>query len=64
MNRVQQAVKYLKEVRTETRKVTFPKRKDTVATTVAVIVVVIIIGLYLGIVDFILSKLVGAVLGS
>ncbi len=63
MNKVQQAVQYLKEVRTETRKVTFPKRKDTVATTIAVIVVVIIIGIYLGFVDFVLSKLVGAVLG-
>lgn len=64
MNKVQEAVKYLKEVRTETRKVTFPKRKDTIATTIAVIVVVIIIGFYLGMVDYILSKLVGAVLGQ
>ena len=64
MNQIQQAVQFLKEVRTETRKVTFPKRKDTVATTMAVIVVVIIIGFYLGIVDFILSKLIGAALGG
>ncbi len=62
MNKVEQAVQFLKEVRTETRKVTFPKRKDTMATTMAVIVVVIIIGFYLGIVDFILSKIVGVAL--
>ena len=62
MGKVQQAVQFLKEVRIETRKVSFPKRKDTTATTAAVIVVVILVGFYLGIVDFILSKVVGLVL--
>lgn len=62
MSKVQQAVQFLREVRTETRKVVFPKRKDTLATTSAVIVVVLLISIYLGAVDFILSKLVGIVL--
>jgi len=62
MNKIQQLGQFLKEARTETRKVTFPGRRDTMVTTMAVIVVVMIIGFYLGIVDLFLSKLVGVVL--
>ncbi|MBI4829693.1 MAG: preprotein translocase subunit SecE [Nitrospinae bacterium] len=62
MSKVEEAVQFLREVRTETRKVTFPKRRDTMATAAAVIVVVILIGIYLGVVDFFLSRIVGLVL--
>ncbi len=62
MGMLQQGITFLKEVRIETKKVTFPKRKETFATTAAVIVVVILIGFYLGVTDFILSKTVGLVL--
>ncbi len=54
-----QVKQYLKEVRTETRKVTFPTKQDTVTTTWVVIIVVIIIGFYLGLLDVILSFFVG-----
>ncbi len=64
MNKVQQGVQFLKEVRVETRKVTFPDRKTTLMTTSAVIVFVIIISIYLGIADFILSKLMGLALNT
>ena len=63
-SKLQQSVQFLKEVRVETRKVTFPDRKTTVMTTSAVIVFVIIVSIYLGIADFILSKLMGLALGS
>ena len=62
MNKAQQLSQYLKEVRIETRKVIFPKKKETLATTAAVIVLVFLIGSYLGLVDMLLSWLVGLVL--
>jgi len=59
MEQIQKLNQYLKEVKIETKKVTFPSRRDTIATTAAVLVVVTIIGFYLGIVDFVLSKVIG-----
>ncbi|MBI4664772.1 MAG: preprotein translocase subunit SecE [Nitrospinae bacterium] len=62
MSKVEQFKQFFKEVRMETKKVTFPSRKDTVATTMVVIAVVIMIGIYLGVVDFALSKIIGLAL--
>lgn len=52
------AVQFLREVKTELKKVTWPSRKDTLSGTVVVLVAVIIIAIFLGIVDFGLSSLV------
>lgn len=62
MNYIEQFRQYLREVRIETKKVTYPTRKDTIATTWVVIAVVILISIYLAVADFGLSKLVGMVL--
>jgi preprotein translocase subunit SecE len=48
---------FLREVRVELSKVTWPTRKDTIASTSVVLVIVILIGAFLGIVDLGLSKL-------
>ena len=48
---------FLREVKVEAKKATFPSRKDTVATTVVVGVFVLIMSMYLGVVDFLLSKI-------
>ena len=60
--RLRRLIQFLKEVKVETRKVTWPSRKDTVAGTVVVLVIVFITAFYLGIVDFILSQLIKIVL--
>ena len=52
------AKQFLREVRTELKKVTWPSRKDTLSGTVVVLVAVIIIAIFLGIVDSGLSSLV------
>jgi preprotein translocase subunit SecE len=57
-----QAVQFLRDVRSELRKVTFPSRKETLASTVVVLVVVFIIAVYLGIVDFGLSLILSSIL--
>ena len=50
---------FYQDVRSELRKVTFPTRKETIASTVVVITVVFIIAIYLGMIDFVLSLLLG-----
>ena len=56
------AVQFLHDVRSELRKVTFPTRKETFASTAVVIVVVFILALYLGIVDVVLSMVITSIL--
>ncbi|HMK74996.1 MAG TPA: preprotein translocase subunit SecE [Thermodesulfobacteriota bacterium] len=52
------AIQFLREVRTELKKVTWPSRKDTLSGTLVVLVAVFIIAIFLGIVDSGLSSLV------
>ena len=48
---------FLREVRVELSKVTWPTRKDTLASTSVVLVIVILIAAFLGLVDLGLSRL-------
>lgn len=48
---------FIKEFRIEMKKVSWPSRKEVVASTGVVLVVVILISFYLGMADFIFSKL-------
>ena len=48
---------FLREVRVELSKVTWPTRKETLASTSVVLIIVFIIAAFLGIVDLGLSKL-------
>jgi preprotein translocase subunit SecE len=59
---IDSSMQFLREVRVELRKVTWPSRKQTVGSTVVVIVLVLIISAFLGVVDFGLSSLVQVVL--
>ena len=49
---------FLKEVKVEFKKITWPSRKQTLTTTAAVLSFTLFISFYLGLVDFILSKIV------
>jgi len=53
---------FLKEVKIELKKVVWPTRKDTIASTSVVIILVIIIAIFLGLVDFGLSKIIRVIL--
>jgi preprotein translocase subunit SecE len=55
--------KFLQEVKVELGKVTWPARKETVATTWIVVVIIVLISLYLGACDVILAKLMRLILG-
>ena len=49
---------FFREVWIELKKVTWPSRKETIASTSVVLVTVILVAFYLGIVDLGLSRLI------
>jgi preprotein translocase subunit SecE len=55
---------FLEESWAELKKVHWPTRKETQAATLVVIVGVMIVALYLGVVDFVLSWIIGHALRS
>ena len=61
-NLIQKSVQFLREVKVELKKVTWPSRKQTIGSTVVVIIIVTIIAFFLGAVDIGLSSLVKIVL--
>ena len=52
------AQQFFREVRVELKKVTWPSRKETVASTSVVLITVFLVGFYLGVVDLGLSRLI------
>ena len=58
---VQKILQFLKEVRFELKRVTWPSRKETLAGTMVVVIIVLIVASFLGIVDLGLSKLIATV---
>ena len=57
-NYLNKGLQFLREVKVELKKVTWPTRKQTLGSTLVVIILVMIIALFLGIVDIGLSNLV------
>jgi len=56
-------IRFLKEIRIELGKVTWPSKNELIGSTVVVVVVSLILSLFTGVVDFVLSGLAGLVLG-
>ena len=61
-NLLSKAIQFLREVKVELKKVTWPTRKQTVGSTVVVIILVMVIAFFLGAVDIGLSSLVKVIL--
>ena len=59
---IDKGLQFLREVKIELKKVTWPTRKQTIGSTVVVIILVMIISLFLGVVDIGLSSIVRVVL--
>ncbi|MEW6674224.1 MAG: preprotein translocase subunit SecE [Thermodesulfobacteriota bacterium] len=57
-NFMERSVQFLREVKVELKKVTWPSRKQTMGSTLVVLILVIIISLFLGVVDIGLSSLI------
>lgn len=60
--KVQQLKEFFDESIVEMKKVTWPTRKETIATSVAVLVMVVFMSLFLGVVDLGLAKAIEAIL--
>ena len=60
---MQKVKSFLESVKIELGKVTWPTRKETVATTGVVVVIVFLISIYLGACDVVLAKLMRMILG-
>jgi preprotein translocase subunit SecE len=60
---VAKAGQFLREARTELKKVKWPTRKELMASTAVVIVLVLVVSFFLGIVDFGLIKIIKNIVG-
>ena len=56
-------VRFIKEVRNELKRVSWPSRDDVRESTTVVIVVVLVLAVFIGLVDWALSFLVSFILG-
>lgn len=56
-------VRYFREVRAEVSKVTWPSRREALNLTGVVLAVMLFMSLFLGLVDWIFSRLFGLILG-
>jgi len=61
---IEKAVKFLREVKVEVKKVTWPSRKEAMGGTVVVLITVFLVAVYLGVVDMLLSKIVRGIIKS
>lgn len=55
-------VKFLSEVKTELLKVTWPTKDEVARLTTVVIIISVIVGAFLGVLDFIFTKIIELVL--
>ena len=53
---------FLHEVKAEMGRVTWPTRKETIATTWLVVLIIVLIALYLGVCDWLMTKLIQYIL--
>jgi len=54
---------FFQEVKAELDKVSWPTRKETMATAWVVVAIIVLISLYLGACDIVLAKLIRLILG-
>jgi preprotein translocase SecE subunit len=60
----QKLVKYLQEVQAELKKTTWPDRPKLIASTKVVLAAVIITGFYLFCIDWVLTQVMGFIIGA
>lgn len=61
---VKSIISFVKEAYIELKKVHWLSRKEVVASTIVVIVLIFILSIYVGIIDFLLAKIVSLFLGG
>ena len=61
-NFIYKSLQFLREVKIELKKVTWPTRKQTISSTIVVIIIVFLISFFLGIIDIALSNILRLIL--
>jgi preprotein translocase subunit SecE len=56
---VERVRQFLREVRAEMEKVTWPGRQEVQAATIVIIALVILLAVFIGAVDFVVSRVLG-----
>jgi len=59
---IEKTRQFYHEVRVELKKISWPPRKETMASTSVVLIIVIIVSCFLGLVDLGLSKIINSIL--
>ena len=59
---INKVLQFLREAVIELRKVSWPGKKEVLGATIVVVTLVAFIGLYIGLVDFMLSRFLGVLL--
>jgi preprotein translocase subunit SecE len=55
---ITEAVQFLREVKVELQKVTFPTRQETIGSTLVVLALTVVMAVYLGFSDWALARIV------
>ncbi len=57
------ALQFLREVKGEMKKVSWPNRQELVSSTIVIIITVAIVVLYIGVVDFGITSVLSVIMG-
>jgi preprotein translocase subunit SecE len=60
---MQKIMQFLNDAKVELKRVTWPSRKQTMASTLVVIIIVFVMAIYFSIIDFGLAKFIKFILG-
>jgi len=60
----ERTVDFLREVKTELSKVSWPSRNELIGSTTVVIIITLILAAFTGVIDFILSIILSRLLGA
>jgi preprotein translocase subunit SecE len=60
---VSKSIQFLREAKTELKKVKWPTKKELLASTAVVIVLSLLVAFYLGLIDFLLIKIIKYIVG-
>ena len=60
---IQKSVRFVKEAIDELKKVSWLGRKEIVASTIVISILIIIVAIFIGIVDFVLSRIIKLMIG-
>jgi preprotein translocase subunit SecE len=64
MEYVDKAVGFLKEAYAELKKVSWLSRNEVVGSTVVIVIFIVVVALFVGAVDFILTRIVSTIIGA